>query len=265
MGIAGAIAGAAVVGGAATIISGNKAANAQKDAAAQSSALEKYMYDTTRADYAPYRTVGNNALGKLASLYGVSTVDPNAATPASGVAAYYGGGFGGIGGRFADTFRGDDAAPTSPTPTAPAASSDPYGGFVASPSYQWRLDQGLKAIERRASANGSRYSGGTLRAMDRYAGGEASQEFDTYANRLASLAGVGQTATGSTAAAGQAYASGASQAYTNAGNARASAYQNTGNAINQGVQNVASAYLYNQGYGKTPTTGAPAGNWYGSA
>lgn len=255
MGIAGAIAGvSAVVGAGASIISGNKAAGAAKYAADQSAEVQKYIYDTTRSDYAPYRTVGVNALGRLAALYGVSTEDKTASEPLAASVGALGSGLNGIGGTWADILRrnggaGSVAANATAQPAKQAVSSEPYGGFTASPSYQWRLDQGLKAIERRASANGARYSGATLKAMDRYAGGEASQEFDTYANRLAALAGVGQTATGSVAQAGQSYATGASNAYTNAGNARASAYTNTGNAINQGVQNLASAYLYNKGWG----------------
>lgn len=269
MGVAAAIAGAAVVGAGATIISGNKAAGAAKDAAKMSADTERYIYDTTRADYAPYRAVGVNALGQLARLYGVPTEDTTATpAPTSGVAGNYGGGFGGIAGRFGEIVRGgitNGSQPTTQRPATPTVPTDRFGGFTASPSYQWRLEQGLKAIERRASANGARYSGATLKAMDRYAGGEASQEFDTYANRLAALAGVGQTATGSVAQAGQSYATGASNAYTNAGNARASAYTNTGNAINQGVQNLASAYLYNKGYQAPPTAGTPTNMWYGRA
>lgn len=249
MGVAAAIAGAAVVGAGASIISSNKAAGAAKQAAQMSADTEKYIYDTTRADYAPYRAVGVNALGQLARLYGVPTEDRSA--PATASASYYPtGSIGGIAGNWADIIRrGQGGGNQSARPATPAAPAEPYGGFVASPSYQWRLNQGLQAIERRASANGARFSGATLKAMDRYAGGEASQEFDTYANRLAALAGVGQTATGSVAQAGQNYATGASNAYTNAGNARASAYTNAGNAINQGVQNLASAYLYNKGWG----------------
>jgi len=236
MGVAAAIAGAAVVGAGASIISGNKAAGAAQYAADQSAAVQKYQYDTTRADYAPYRAVGNNALYKMAGLYGVGTSDPTAAKSSGGTYTLPSGQVINLPGATSTA-----SATTNGTPD--------YGGFYASPSYKFRLDEGMKAIERRASANGSRFSGATAKALDRYAGNEASQEFGNYSNALAAMAGVGQSATGSTAQAGQNYANGASNAYTNAGNARASAYENTGNAINQGVNNIASAYLYNKGYG----------------
>lgn len=219
MGVAAAIAGAAVVGAGASIISGNKAASAARDAAAQSNEVQKYMYDTTRSDYAPYRAVGYNALGKLAGLYGVGT--SNSMVPGTGT---------GVSG----------AAKNNGTPN--------YGGFYASPSYQFRLNEGLKAIERSAASHGQLRGGATMKSLNNYAQGEASTEFGNFANGLAGLAGVGQQATGSTAQAGSNYANAASNAFTNAGNARASAYENTGNAINGGLTNIASAYLYNKGY-----------------
>lgn len=88
-----------------------------------------------------------------------------------------------------------------------------------------------------------------MKSLNDYAQGTASSEFENYANRLAALAGVGQSATNSTSAAGQNMANNVSANQMAAGQARASAYQNVGSAINGGVQNVASAYLYNQGFG----------------
>jgi len=56
-------------------------------------------------------------------------------------------------------------------------------------------------------------------------------------NRNAALAGMGQTATGSTAAAGGTYATNAGNVITGAGNARASGYMGVANAISGGLQN----------------------------
>lgn len=234
-----AIAGAAVVGGATSMIAGSKAAKAQRDAAAQSAAASdratqaqieeaRRQYDTTRADYTPYREVGYGALGKLAGMYGVQSMDaaghPTAAGGASGAG-----------------YSGD-------------------GGFTASPGYDFRMSEGLKAIDRQNAARGILNSGGADKARMRYAQGLASSEYDTYANRIAALAGVGQSATGSTAAAGANSSgqivnalgqNGQNQmtAATNAGNARASSYANAGSAINGTVNNLASLYMYQQGGG----------------
>jgi len=218
--VAAAIGGAAVAGAGASIYAGNKAAKAQGKAADAAAAVnreqiveERRQYDTTRADYAPYREVGYGALGKLAGMYGVA---------APGGGAGYGG----------------------------------TGDFETSPGYAFRMAEGQKAIERSAAARGSLGSGGTLKALTRYAQGVASDEYNNYANRLAALAGVGQSATGSTASAGQAMVNGIgaanqgiANAATAAGNARASSFANTGSAINSGVNNLASLYLYQQGGG----------------
>lgn len=126
----------------------------------------------------------------------------------------------------------------------------------ATPGYQFRLNEGTKAIERSAAARGLLGSGATLKALTRYGQDYASDEYNMFTNKLATLAGVGQTATAGTAAAGEAAVSGmgaaraqAGQAAVNAGNARASSYANTGSAINGTVNNLAGMYLYQQGGG----------------
>ena len=237
MGVAAAIAGAAVVGAGASIIAGNKAAGAQKYAADQSAAVQKYQYDTTRADYAPYRNVGTNALYKMAGWAGVGTAgQPGSTGTTAGQTITLPGGY---------TYTVPGTAASAGTQNG----KPDFSSFYASPGYQFRLSEGMKAIERSAAARGGLRSGATMKAVGDYAQGQASQEYGNEWNRLAGLAGVGQTATAGTSAAGSQYATGVSNAYTNAGNARASAYENTGNAINNGVSNIASAYLYNKGYG----------------
>lgn len=217
--------GTAAIGAGTSIIAGNKQANAIKDSAAQTDATNRYIYDTTRADYAPYRSVGYGALGKLAEMYGVAPTNADGTAAANGA----------------------------------STSTAPYGGFETSPGYRFRVDEATKAIERSAAARGNLRSGATMDAIQRRVQGVASDEYENYANRLAALAGVGQTATNATSAAGQAYAGQQSQTNMAAGNARASAYANTGNAINQGVQNVASAYLYGKGYGGSGGFGGGTG------
>lgn len=275
--VAVAIGGAAVLGAGASIISGNKAAKAQTKAADKSAEVQKYMYDTTRSDYEPWRAAGNTALTALMNLYGLPTNGVTTSgvqsTPET-IAAQNGGtgegtGFFGsgfildhIGDRIArgetippkllafyNRNRGGTTTPATGT-TAPAGATAtppaPYGGLQTSPGYEWRRDQGIQAIDRSASARGLRRSGGTAMAVMRYADGLASSEYGDYASRLAQLAGFGQSATAGTAQAGQNYANGAAAAYTNAGNARASSYANTGSAINSGLNNVMSAYMFSQ-------------------
>ena len=255
-----------MIGGVTSIISGNKAANATRDAAASQAATDKYIYDTTRADYAPWRTTGTNALGALARLYGVSSNsdgsptdwgayvrgNPDALDNWNAIKDTTGGQeqFGGDIAKFGQYHYGADGSRRDLTQFNTGASGGgQYGGFIASPGYQFRLDQGLKAIERSAAARGGLRSGATMKALNDYAQGTASDEFQRYSAGLQSLAGVGQSATQSIAQAGQNYASNSASTNAALGAGRASAYMNTGNAINSTVGNLASAYLYSKGFG----------------
>ena len=63
-----AILGSSLIGGAMSSRSARKAANAQRQAAGQADQTQRYMYDTTREDYAPYREHGYDSLNRLAAL-----------------------------------------------------------------------------------------------------------------------------------------------------------------------------------------------------
>lgn len=119
--------------------------------------------------------------------------------------------------------------------------------YTKSPSYDFRLSEGIKAAERSAAARGRLGSGATMKAVQRYGEGLASADYGDWWNRNAGLAGVGQAATDSTTQAGMNTTNNITAALGNAGNARASSYANTGSAINSGINNVLAAYLAHQG------------------
>lgn len=96
-------------------------------------------------------------------------------------------------------------------------------------AYQWRLGQGLQAQDRSAAANGNLFSGGHSADLMRFAQGEASQEYGNQWNRLAGLAGVGQTANSQLGALGANMAGNIGNSLGNIGNARASSYSNQAN------------------------------------
>ena len=224
MGVAAAIAGVATVVGAGTsIYASSKASKATKKAADSSAAIQQYMYDTTRADQAPWRQAGSAALTKLSSLYGLST----------------------------GTGTSSGASGTDST----------YGGFTTSPGYQFRIDEATKAIERSAAARGALASGATMKSINNSVQGVASDEYGNYVNGLMSIAGLGQTATSGTASAGTSAANSISNAYTNAGDATASGYIKTGQAISGGISNLASSYLYGKGWGSSGGTMGSATSW----
>ena len=66
--------------------------------------------------------------------------------------------------------------------------------FQASPGYQFRLGEGINAMDKTAAARGGLLSGAQLKGVQNYAQGLASDEYQQYANRLQNLAQQGQNA-----------------------------------------------------------------------
>lgn len=132
------------------------------------------------------------------------------------------------------------------------------------PAYQFRLGEGLKALDRQAAARGGLISGGALKAAQRYGQDYASQEFGNAYNRLAAMAGIGQTATGAMGNAAGNFGVNAGNNYMGAANARASGYVGAANALTGGVgqymnytqgQNLINSLNRNPAYGKINSGG----------
>lgn len=130
--------------------------------------------------------------------------------------------------------------------------------FYRSPDYAFNLAEGQNAIDRSLAARGKALSGAGIRAGVRYASGLASGEFGNFYNRLASQAGLGQAATGSTASAGANAANNISAAYLQNGQNRASAYTMGAQGLNNAVQGGISNYMLYR-YLNRPETSAPRG------
>ncbi len=97
-----------------------------------------------------------------------------------------------------------------------------YSSFQESPDYQFTLQQGTQALDRSAAARGSLYSGGQQADLMQYGQGLASQQYNNYYNKLASLAGMGQSAASALAGVGNTYANAtANNAYQGAANSNA--------------------------------------------
>lgn len=234
---------AAGIGGSAIAAhAGGKAADKQVQAAESAALLQKQAADEALAyqkekdaqeqkNLAPWLETGKNALGQLSDL-----MKP--------------------GGQLTQQFQ---------APTTVDEQNDP--------GFQFRLQEGQKALERSAAARGNLLTGATAKGINDYAQNSASSEYgnvynrafnefqtnqaNTY-NRLAGLAGTGQTAANTLGAQGQASAgnvgnilinSGQQQgnAVENAGAARASGYINSANSWNNGLTGAAGgitqAYL----------------------
>lgn len=103
--------------------------------------------------------------------------------------------------------------------------------FQQDPGYRFRMDEGIKAIDRSAAARGILNSGGQLRRLTRYGQDYASNEYQNVYNRIAQIAGFG---TGSSSQASNTIVNTGANiggALINAGEARASGFVASGNAI----------------------------------
>ncbi len=188
------------VGG--NLVSGYMSSNAAKDAAAAqgqaadaANATTMAMFQQNRADLAPWRVAGVNALANLAG--GM----PN---------------------------------------------------WQKDPGYEFRQAEGLKALDRTASARGLLQSGGAMKDAMRFNQGLASDEFGNAWNRQAGLAGVGQTATTTGANLGQSAAQQVAQNQLGAGNARASGYVGSNNAWSGALGNALNWWNQDQAMQQNP-------------
>ena len=138
------------------------------------------------------------------------------------------------------TVGGSNTANTAATPTytREQLQQQAFDRFKASPDYNFRLSEGLKAVNSSAAAKGGLLSGAALKATNNYAQNVASGEYGNYWNRLAQLAGYGQSSINSATSLGQNTANNLSSIYQNAGDARASGYINSANAWKGGIQGV---------------------------
>jgi hypothetical protein len=99
------------------------------------------------------------------------------------------------------------------------------------PSYQFRRDESMRALENSAAARGGLISGGFGRSALQLAGNFASQEYSNIYNRIAQVAGYGQGATANSQNAMINYATMAGDAAQSQGLANASAYTAKGNVL----------------------------------
>lgn len=126
--------------------------------------------------------------------------------------------------------------------------------FQADPGYAFRLQEGLKGLDRQAAARGGMISGAALKAAARYGQDMGSQEYQNAYNRynqnrsqryqmLTGQQTAGANATNAQNASSANYAVAAGNALQNAGNARASGYMGQANAWGGALNSAANAGL----------------------
>lgn len=210
-----AIAGSSLLGANAA----QKAASTQAQATAQSNALISKMYEEQKALQKPYVEGGTTAQNRMLTLLGLP--------------------------------GGDAASPDYGSANKNFTPSD----LTTDPSYQFRLNEGLKSLDRQAAARGGLISGGAIKAAQEYGQQSASQEYQNAFNRFQTNRSNMLQPLGNLITSGQNAAAGAGTAAANYGNtvsnniqsgaaAKAAGDVGTANAIAGGV----SQYLnYNQG------------------
>jgi len=220
----------------------NKAAGTQANAANNAAALQKQQFDEQQRLLDPYNQAGLVAQNKLMERLGIGG-DPN-------VAGY-----------------GDYSKPFS------------MADYQADPGYGFRLGEGLKAMGHQAGARGGLISGQTMKGMEEYRQGLASQEYGNAFNRyqtnranmlqpLGSLMASGQaSAAGQAAQAGQ-YGVNAGNMMMQAGQATAAGQMGTANSISNALSSGASAYQnqnnFNNWLAKQQPTPSSSSDFYGN-
>jgi len=124
----------------------------------------------------------------------------------------------------------------------PDAAAAAMKDFYTSPGYQFRLDEGMRAVDAGAAARGMLRSGATLKGEQAHAQGLASGEFENYYNRLYNLSGMGLKAASGTGDAETQTGRGIAGTETGAGNAQASIYGD----LTKGLGNTANDLLSNK-------------------
>lgn len=206
------IAGGAITGGLISADASKKAAGGQGAASDAAIAEQRRQFDLNRSDLEPWRTAGTGALGQLSDMTSA-------------------------GGALNRKFTVQDFL------------DDP----VTKLSFQTGLDRGTQALDRMSGARGSRNSGAQLKALTQfgtdYGGTKAGESYGRFYgdqertfNRLATVAGVGQTATNTGVNAGSNTAGNVSNILTAQGNARGAAAIAQGNAYSGGINTIGNWY-----------------------
>ena len=194
----------------------SKAAKAQTQAAQQASDVQRQMFERQVELQAPFRQAGLTAQNRFMELMGLG--EP------TGGADY---------GRYARDFSMQD--------------------YQQDPGYAFRLSEGMKALERSAAARGGLLSGSTMKGVQRFGQGLASEEYQNAFNRyqvnranqldpLSSLMGAGQSGANVLTSAAGNLGGQLGENYMQMGNARASGYIGRANALSSALGTVGNYY-----------------------
>ena len=149
---------------------------------------------------------------------------------------------------------GDIGAPATVDGATGQVADDPYGDSSISddPSYRWRFDEGMRALDRSAAARGGLLSGGFARKAIRYGQDYASTEYQNIYNRISNIAGLGQVSSQQSGNAALYSGAAMGRAAGDRGVTAASGYQGQYNAWANAANQVAQmpwGQVFNRGGG----------------
>lgn len=253
------------------------AADTQAAAADRATQLQKQMFDKQVELQAPFREAGLTANNRLMYLLGLGpgpSSSSGAMTYEQAVQAadndhrrMYGVGLDAIDPVVAQNWKNQIRESINAQANGAQTANDPEFGslmqnfgmdqFQADPGYQFRMDEGMRALEGSAAARGGLLSGAAMKAIQKYGQGVASQEYgNAYGrytadqtnryNRLAGLVNTGMGATNQTSNAAANFANNASSNIIGAGNAAAAGQVGAANALVGGINSGINAYQNNQ-------------------
>jgi hypothetical protein len=116
-----------------------------------------------------------------------------------------------------------------------------YGGFTATPSYDFRRREGLGAVESSVAGRQGLASGAAMEALDRAAQDYGSLEYDNYLRRLEGLMAQGYSAADAQAMLSQNAGVNIGNVRMSGANARATGLEGAGAAIAGGIRGAAGA------------------------
>ena len=123
---------------------------------------------------------------------------------------------------------------------------DQTAQLQSTPGYQFRLKEGMQGVENSAASRGGLFSGGTLKALQRYGQDFASGEYQNQFNRLNSMSGAGQSAAAGQGTANQAFGAQQQANTIGAGNAMAAGTVGQANALTSGIGQGVNMYQQNK-------------------
>lgn len=258
IGAVGAVAGGAIAAGGAK--SAGKAAAAAADRASE---VQQQTYQENKQTLAPYVQAGLPATTNINALLGL---DDGSANYEQYLPQRTGMGAPGItmGGMFGGMDLGQFGQP-SYTPEEIAAAkaqavtanrqraNDAFNAYRTSTGYDFRMNEGMRALNSGYAGAGTIKSGAAIRAANDYGQGMASQEFGNYLNAIGTQQGVGLNAAGAQAGVATNYANSLGNIYqqngANQANAALASASAMGGAINGAASSITSAMGYNKLFG----------------